>query len=400
MRLFDVHDCDPPYEFVAVEPAGDAPIPEAFRDRILVHTVHDGSAIPARFLHHEDGSPRLDSETVENRYIEERDWGANLVASQIASAMGLPGYGRVRLARVLLDFNRFPGSTPHDDAVLPLNRLAINHPFARVLAHEEKFDLLERYYDGISSRLESEFFRERLLTLAVHTYDELNPTQTRRPHLSLLSSVKGYQEESRMPLGVFDPLYPDVLGESTCSRILRDRVSLTLERNGFRVSHNYPYALPAGCVEVRTQVWCFFRYLKKRFLAEHPETENDRSYGAVWNLLLNTNLRSQQAESMRSYVHRFRKPAPERADEFRTVRQAYERLEAFLERSSVVQDFRRSPDRPSSLGLEVRKDLLCTFDDRGRPLPLRPSERETAAHIGRLVAFAINTFLTTDREYL
>ena len=62
-----------------------------------------------------------------------------------------------------------------------------------------------------------------------------------------------------MPFGVFDPLDPDVLGESTCSRTLRDRISLNLKRAGFRVGHNHPYLLPEGCVEVRTQVWYFFR---------------------------------------------------------------------------------------------------------------------------------------------
>lgn len=398
--LYRLDDCDPPYELVSTPPVGERHVPKEFRDRIAVHTVHDGDCIPRRFVQLDDGTPRIDPTLLERRYVEERDWGANLVASEIAAAMGLPGYARCRLARVVLDFNRFPGSTPHDDAFRPLERLAINNPFSSELTHGEKTELLERYYDRISAQLERELVRDKLVMIAVHTYDEHNATMTRRPHLSLLSQVKGYREESRMPYGYFDPMYPDVLGESTCSRILRDRVSLSLERHGFRVSHNYPYALPAGCLEVRSQVWLFFDYLRQRFEQAHPETREESHYQLVWTMLLNTNLRLQEGEMLRSFLHRFRKPLAEHVDQLRASHHAYDHIKAFLEKSDVEEGFRRSKNRPSSLGVEIRKDLVCSFDKNGRPLPLTDAQRNAARLIGGVFADAIRTFLEEDRSYL
>ena len=42
-------------------------------------------------------------------YYYERDWGASMVAGEIASFLGLPGHYSVNVARVLMDFGRFPG---------------------------------------------------------------------------------------------------------------------------------------------------------------------------------------------------------------------------------------------------------------------------------------------------
>jgi hypothetical protein len=66
----------------------------------------------------------------------------------------------------------------------------------------------------------------------------------------------------------------------------------------------------------------------------------------------------------------------------------------------VVNDFRHRKDRPSSLGLEVRKDLVCSFNDEGWPLPPTAAQRECAKLIGNVVAGAISTFFETDRQYL
>jgi hypothetical protein len=299
-----------------------------------------------------------------------------------------------------MDFNRFPGSTPpgHDD---PLARLAINHPFADTLSHLQKMLLLERYYDKISDFFEQHLLDGKLILLAIHSYDETNPSRTRRPDLSLLSSMAHYQRHSRMPYGVFDPLYPDVLGESTCSPILRDRLALNLERTGFRVQHNHPYPLPEGCLEVRAQVWYFFRHLRHRFEAECPETREDDAFRLVWLMLLNTNLRLGEAEALRGYLHRYRKAARDELARLSRAERAYERVRAFTERSTVLDDFRNSPERPSSIGLEVRKDLVCSFDpDTGRPLPLTPQQDAKATLIGNVVAGAIRTYFDTDRQFL
>ena len=101
------------------------------------------------------------------------------------------------------------------------------------------------------------------IKIAIHTYDTHNKTGTIRPHLSLLTRSFGYQNENEMPYGVFDPLYPDVLAEFTCDRVLRDRISLTLEKS---VCLSRIIILIYCCpmaVEMRSQVWLFFLKLRE-----------------------------------------------------------------------------------------------------------------------------------------
>jgi hypothetical protein len=396
---------DTPFELVPVEPVAGAgaavggrspAAPEAHRSRLFVLTVHDGDVIPQRFREHPDGTPTVPLDLLERAHVRERDWGANLVAHNLAQQLGLPCYGRVRIARVLLDFNRFPGSTPpgtHD----PLQRLSINPPFASTLSHAQKMDLLD-VYDRISDHMEA-CFRDKLIVLCVHTYDERNPSATSRPHLSLVNIPAGYQRDARMPHGVFDPIYPDVLGESTCSRILRDRISLNLERKGFRVSSNHPYALPEGSIEVRAQVWYFFNYLRGRFEAELPATATDEAYTLVWQMLLNTNLRQALPEALWGHLHRYQRAAPGNEALFREAAAAYDRIRRFIDEADVCRDYRRNPERPSSLALEVRKDLLCELDPTSlHPQPATLRMQQRAEVIGRVIADAMRTYLEQDRE--
>lgn len=384
-----------PFELVPIDD-GPGLVSEAYRSRLFVHTVHDGDVIPRRFREHEDGRPLVSPALLEHAHVRERDWGANLVARSLAQQLGLPCYGRVRIARALLDFNRFPGSTAPGHRE-PLERLSINQPFCEALSHPQKMDLLD-VYDRISDQLEANF-RDKLIVIGVHTYDERNPSTTSRPHLSLVNIPAGYQREARMPYGVFDPIYPDVLGESTCSRILRDRISLNLERAGFRVSSNHPYALPEGSIEVRAQVWYFFSYVRARFEAEHPGTAHERAHALVWQMLLNTNLRQALPESLRGHLHRYQRAAPEHEALFREAAAAYERIRRFIHEANVCRDYRRDPNRPSSLALEVRKDLLCEMDGKSaHPRPATPQMRERAHGIARVIAGAIRTYFETDRE--
>lgn len=385
-----------PFELAPVRSDEPSLVSEAYRSRLFVHTVHDGDVIPQRFREHEDGSPTVPTEELDRAHVRERDWGANLVAESLAQHLGLPCYGRVRVARALLDFNRFPGSTPpgNDD---PIERLAINPPFCSALSHPQKMDLLD-VYDRISDELEATF-RDKLIVIGVHTYDERNPSTTSRPHLSLVNIPAGYQREARMPYGVFDPIYPDVLGESTCSRILRDRISLNLERAGFRVISNHPYALPEGSIEVRSQVWYFFTYVRARFEAELPATADEPAYALVWKMLLNTNLRQALPESLRGHLHRYQRSTPELEGLFHHAAAAYERIRRFIDEANVCRDYRRDPNRPSSLALEVRKDLLCEMDATGEhPQPATPRMRQRAHAIARVIAGAVRTYLETDRE--
>ena len=393
------HDAaiDPPYELVAVEPTGE-PLPEDVRGRVLIHTVHDGDALPQRYLVRPDGTPRVDRVDFERRYVAERDWGANLVAKHLAAALGLRGFARCRVARVLLDFNRFPGNTPPGNRD-PLERLAINDPFSTILDHQEKLEVLD-IYDRISDLIEQRWLTGNLIMLGIHTYDERNPSQTTRPDLSMVTCSASYLRESKMPYGVFDPLYPDVLGESTCSRILRDRISLDLERAGLRVLHNHPYALPEGSIEVRGQVWYFFDYLRRRYTEAFPDTFDCAAHRMVWTMLLNTNLRLHESETLRGFLHRFRRIPRGEVERYQAAQVAYDRVRAYLEQSDVLTQYRRSPERPSCLAMEVRKDLVCELDPAtGRPRPLTEANNDRAARIGTIIAASIRTYFEEDRAF-
>ncbi len=391
--------CDPPLTFSEVTPTGPHQLPEAFRNAVSIYTPHDGGAIPHEFRFRADGTPLVQPELLEQHYMTLRDWGANVVAAYLAGELALPGYARCQIARVLLDFNRFPGSTPINNTE-PLEALAIGHLYAEALDHDQKTKLLESYYDRMSSDFES-LFADKLINIAVHTYDENHASATKRADLSIISLPLSYQRESRLTFGVFDPMYPDHLAESTCSRILRDRVSLNLERSGFRVVHNHPYPLPDGSIELRAQVWFFFRYLRSCFEAEHPGAKSDPAYRRVWTMLQDTNLRLAEAETLRSFLHRFRKTPKEQREDHSASLHAYRHVRRFLDQSDVVTNYRRSPLRPSSVGVEIRKDLLCAFDPKTQ-LPMKPTPEQlrTARTIARAMAGAISTYFDTDREVM
>lgn len=367
-------------------------LPEDARKQIAIHVIHDGDVIPEELLYDHRGQ-RIPLDMCTDYYTHERDWGASLLAQELASLLGLDGYMNVEIARVVMDFGRFPGITPKDAD--HLGRKAINYPFSEWLGFEQKQRILEHYYDIISERFNQVVDQTRVM-IAIHSYDKFNRSGTLRPPTSILTRCVGYQVRSEMPFGVFDPLYPDILGEFTCDRILRDRISLTLERMGLHTEHNFPYLLPDGSVEVRSQVWNFFHTTRRALEAERPETADDPAFQQVWRMLLDTNLRSSESEVLRSYLHAFRR-VPERwEEEYRAARRAYEEIAAFLERNerAFVNRYRISRDRPSALGLEVRKDLVYDFDESGQPLGPRVRE---AQKIAQIIARAINIYFTNDR---
>ena len=147
-------------------------------------------------------------------------------------------------------------------------------------------------------------------------------------------------------------------------------------------------------------MWSFFRTLRQRFEEARPETTDRDDFRLVWAMLLNTNLRSQEGDTLSGYLHRYRRPAPNQVDAFEAARDAYAEVRTFLKESTVLADYRRSPHRPSALAIEVRKDLLVTFDDEGRPLGCSPEQDATAARIAEVIAGAVEIFLSTDREEL
>lgn len=382
---------EPAYRFVAVDPVDGFEYPAAYRDRIMVDTLHDGDGLPARVVEDPAVVSLRKHGELTRHFDRERDWGANLVAHHLSAALGLGGYHRVEIARIAMDFNRFPGISPPDAG--PMDRLALGPPLGPVLPYETKRHVLETCYDAVSAGLDAAI-AGKLLKICIHTYDARNASQTRRAEISLLTRSESYQQLSRLPVGLFDPLFPDVLAESSVKPILRDRIALTLEKAGFEVAHNFPYRLPDGSVEIRCQPWIFFQWLRERFEAVHPETPQSTAFQLVWDMLLNTNQRRQRADALSGYLHRFRLAPPERAAAFDDARRAYEALCAWVaDNDALIEGYRRSPDRFSALTIEVRKDLVWEFDGA---TPVRPRV-DAAREIGTRIAESVATYLREDR---
>ncbi|MBW2733683.1 MAG: N-formylglutamate amidohydrolase [Deltaproteobacteria bacterium] len=383
-------DCAP-FEFVKVTPNRTPLCPEEYRSRIMVHTVHDGDVIPDWILSAPQLKKIVRSGELCSKYTIERDWGANIVAQCLAETLGLAGYYRVTTARMVMDFNRFPGSSPPD--ALQIDRMAIIQPLSHLLDHDQKRLILEKYYDQISHGMEAAL-DGKLLFLGIHSYDEHNASLTQRPEVSILTRALSYQQRSRLPYNQFDPLFPDVLAESSAHRVLRDRLALTLEKSGLLVEHNYPYCLPDGSLEIRSQPWLFFREVRRRFNSKHAETIHDPAFELVWEMLLNTNLRLADAEALSGYLHRFRKAPGGRETEFSAARAAYDQIHRFVKnRPQLVGDYRNYANRTSAIGVEVRKDLVWEFDGLH---PIQPREHK-AREIASKLALGVAEYLVKDR---
>ena len=360
--------------------------------QIAVLTLHDGDHVPKTLLDAPGMQSLIESGDLSRAIDDVRDWGADLVAQHVTGALGLAGHWRVPIARAVVDFNRFPGLTRRGTA--HVDRLALGGPIAEAMSESQCRAVLSRYYDGISGAIEN-VISNKLIVLSIHTYDEHNATATQRPEVSLLSRSDSYQQHSQLPYGLFDPLFPDVLVESSAKRVLRDRIALTLEKRGVYVEHNYPYCLPDGSIEIRSQPWLFFHRLRQAFEAERPETAQEHSYVAVWEMLFNTNLRRADSGALSRYLHRYCEAPQGRAEEFEAAALAYRQIADFLkQRPDFVDNYRRSADRTSAITIEIRKDLVWRFVDG---VPAGPIE-ENARRLGRLIALGLANFLTRDHD--
>ncbi|MEL6345301.1 MAG: N-formylglutamate amidohydrolase [Myxococcota bacterium] len=367
--------------------------PDRYRDRLLIDSIHGGDIFPDHLSEAVD----IHDPIIQDAYVREKDWGAEQVARRLAQKLGLPGILRVNVARALLDFGRFPAvSMPGDDH---LNRSAINEPFASYLTHDDRRELLRHCFDPISSAFEHHV-RGKQVKIAIHTYDKLNAAGTRRPLVSLIYRPVSYQHTGRIPFDVFDRMYPDHLAEFTADRRLVARISLELEKQGITVAYNYPYQLPEGSVEFRSQVWFFFDFLRRQFIDAHPRRVGDPAYEAVWEMLLDTNLRSARSSMLRSYLHLFRLVQPHLEAQYKQIRTAYEDIETFMQSHRIDRAYRLSPTRPSSLALEVRKDFVWMFEDDACRHPIQGLEGARWDNIELItdeLARAIRIYLCDDR---
>ena len=374
-----------PVEFVPIQP--DPESTSNIHDDILVFTIHDGAQVP-RHLWGDRSEQVLAREEVHQAYVRERDWGANLVAENLARDLGLSGYLRVNLARFILDFGRFPGTSAIGEGYL--TRHCMFPPVEHLLSEEAIHEMLARYYDGISKVLTQHISTKRI-TLGVHTYDPLNATGTERPKISLVTRSMEYQNHSTIPPYVFDPLFPSILCEATSDRALTYQILLDLEKAGHHTALNYPYVMPEGSVEIRAQVWFFFRHLRRHFTRTFPDTRERLEYQRVWQMLLDVTRRSPDSEQLRAFIHRYR-DAPLGLDKvFAKARKAYARIQEFLgtHRHTLVEGFRYAPERPSCVGIEVRKDQLCWIGPKMCEVEPTPGAESFAKEVAGIFARSV-----------
>ncbi|MEM1181205.1 MAG: N-formylglutamate amidohydrolase [Acidobacteriota bacterium] len=375
-------------EVVPVDPSQPADLSD---DDILIFTIHDGAQVP-RHLWGERSEEVLSRPDMVAAYVRERDWGANVVAEQLARQLGLSGYARVNLSRHIMDFGRFPGTSSVGENYLM--RHSLFPPAELLLTEDAIHDLLARYYDGISQAITQHFANKRI-TIAIHSYDPYNANGTERPKIGLVTRSLSYQNESTIHPYVFDPLFPAILCEAVSDRALTYQVLLDLEKHGHHTALNYPYLMPEGSVEIRAQVWFFFRHLREHFIRTFPESRDRAEYQRVWQLLLDVTRRSPDCERLRAYLHRYR-AAPAGLEElFQRCRGAYARIQEFLgtHRQALVDEYRYAPERPSCLGVEIRKDQLCWVDADNGTVEKRRGAGDFAHEVATIFAGSVLSYV-------
>ena len=219
-----------------------------------------------------------------------------------------------------------------------------------------------------------EQLRGKLLKIAIHTYDPYNDSGTERPHVSLVTRTIGYQLESRMPFGVFDPLYPDILAEFTVDRVLRDRISLTLKKIA---------SLSLIIIHI------FFPKEVQRFVTWYGV-----SFHGFSNALRMPTLRQLEILHMVGYGRCYKIPTSDlhkqenyvvfftcidvrrwkQPDYTNILSMPIATYTSFVSQDNkkIVTEYRNSQERCMSLGIEVRKDLVWKFDKDGIPIEPQP----------------------------
>ena len=320
---------------------------EAWDRHVIVDVVHDGVRIPPTIEPFFDGDQAVRSE-VHDTFVRERDWGAAAVAERLAHHLGLRGYYCIQAARVVCDYNRFRGRSVPEAG--HLGRRALFGPGNQLLSGDLGEHALQTCFDPVTQAL----FRRaseaigngtvpdsRMLRVTVHTYDDRAGEGHRRPKTSIIFTPYEYHEASRLPAGVYVPIFPDRLAEFTADRALAYRMALMLEKNYLPVAVNSPYFLPLGGAEMRLQVWCYMQHLKRL-------TQTLGSDGEA-----------QRFEPLWPVVEDVDRPWGSREIDPRAL-MLLDELEAFIERHryEAVERYRYSAYRPCAIEVEVRKDIV------------------------------------------
>ena len=319
---------------------------EAWDRHVIVDVIHDGDRIPPSIEPYFNGDGSVRGE-VHDAFVRERDWGAAAVAERLAFHLGLRGYQSVQAARVVCDYNRFRGRSVPEAG--HLGRRALFPPATHLLSHAAGEQALATCFDPVSAALFARVSEalgdgrvpdSRLLRITVHTYDDRAGEGHRRPKTSLIFTPYEYHEASRLPAGVYAPIFPDRLAEFTADRALAYRMALMLEKNYLPVAVNSPYFLPLGGAEMRLQVWCYIQHLK--WLVQELEPDAADRFARLWPVIEDVDRPWGSRE-----LH---------TDELTLL----DELIAFVKRHryEAVERYRYSAFRPSAIEVEVRKDVV------------------------------------------
>ncbi len=135
-----------------VDPMVPTTCPQDDAAKVAIVTLHDGGFAPRRILEAPNLAAVASDGALERSFRVKRDWGASLLSGHLAAALGTGGFHRVNVSRLVMDFNRFPGSTPYGAS--HLDKLAISGYLARDLNHTDKRWILEEFYDPISTQMD------------------------------------------------------------------------------------------------------------------------------------------------------------------------------------------------------------------------------------------------------
>ncbi len=360
---------------------------------VIVDVIHDGVRIPPSIDAFIDENGEL-REEVHAAFLRERDWGAAALAERLAYHLGCRGYYRNEAARVVCDYNRFRGrSVPEAGHI---GRKALFPPASEMLSEAEGEQALATCYDPVTKALferATEAFdgesvaESRLLRVTAHTYDDRVGEGYRRPKASLIFTPFEYHEASRLPAGVYAPLFPERLAEFTADRALAYRIALNLEKNYLPVAVNSPYFLPLGGAEMRLQVWCYMQHLQHLVERIGSDTEVER-LAPLWPVLMAVD-------------------EPWGARELDADMQAlFDELTAFVERHryEAVERYRYSAYRPNAIEVELRKDRIWegswqTLADGREAYVPEPGglNEDEIDRVASIIAHGIRKYLTEDQ---
>ncbi len=410
----------------------------ALRDAsILIDTIHDGYLIPPG-VEAEYARDRSFQAEFHRTFNDERDLGAFNVCFALAAFLGLDRFYRVTVARNLLDFGRFPGVSPPEEA--HLDRLSIFGPLAPYLVQHGLVDGVLEIYDSISAEIESaieatiegdlerrareegaglpfrredlvgslDHARHHFLRIAVHTFDPKAAGEYgKRPEVALVHRSRSIEEEGRVPRGAYSGFLPERLLAFTADRLLKAAVTTSLEAAWVPEFSDYPYKLPDGSVEMRMQIWLWYRYLRACFerhqtaakleklkmkdkaieLVTPGKKESDwkTPYELFWMALSNPNQRHLYTRIIHGFLnHRtFPHELPAAQLDPEDLQELLGEVSDFYRdhKGEVARRYRYGGARPSTIVVEVRKDIAV--------------DPEGSARVGAAIAAGVRDYYET-----